>query len=126
MRHGYVIELKYLKRGEPAGEARVARAAQEAVAQVRRTWPTSGWHGSIRRCALPGWPSWFTAGNWYTPAPCPRPAKQNRESRGMDGVSLTVAQPSNDELVFRLHGGEAVDADHGERMNVTAATSLNR
>ena len=42
MRHGYVIELKYLKRserfqrGEPASEARVARAAQEAAAQVRR------------------------------------------------------------------------------------------
>ena len=36
MRHGYVIELKYLKRGEPAGEARVARAAREAAAQVRR------------------------------------------------------------------------------------------
>ena len=39
MRHGYVIELKYLKRserfqrGEPASEARVA---QEAAAQVRR------------------------------------------------------------------------------------------
>ena len=49
MRHGYVIELKYLKRserfqrGEPASEARVARAAraaraaQEAEAQVRRS-----------------------------------------------------------------------------------------
>ena len=36
MRHGYVIELKYLKRGEPASEARVARAAQEAAAQMRR------------------------------------------------------------------------------------------
>ena len=42
MRHGYVIELKYLKRserfqrGEPARVARVARAAQEAAAQVRR------------------------------------------------------------------------------------------
>ena len=39
MRHGYVIELKYLKRfqrGEPASAARVARAAQEAAAQVRR------------------------------------------------------------------------------------------
>ena len=36
MRHGYVIELKYLKRGEPASEARVAGAAQKAAAQVRR------------------------------------------------------------------------------------------
>ena len=42
IRHGYVIELKYLKRserfqrGQPACEARVARAAQEAAAQVRR------------------------------------------------------------------------------------------
>ena len=36
MRHGYVIELKYLKRGEPAGQARVAKAAREAAAQVRR------------------------------------------------------------------------------------------
>ena len=36
MGHGYVIELKYLKRGEPADEPRVARAAQEAAAQVRR------------------------------------------------------------------------------------------
>ena len=32
MRHGYVIELKYLKRGEHASEARVARAAQDAEA----------------------------------------------------------------------------------------------
>ena len=42
MRHVYVIELKYLKRsgrfqrGEPASEERVARAAKEAAAQVRR------------------------------------------------------------------------------------------
>ena len=36
MRHGYVIELKYLKRGEHASEARVARAAQDAEAQVQR------------------------------------------------------------------------------------------
>ena len=36
MRHGYAIELKYLKRGEPASEARVAGSAQKAVAQLRR------------------------------------------------------------------------------------------
>ena len=36
MRHGYVIELKYLKRGEAASETRVAVAAQEAEAQVQR------------------------------------------------------------------------------------------
>ena len=36
MRHGYVIELKYLKRGGPASERRMARAAQEATAKVRR------------------------------------------------------------------------------------------
>ena len=36
MRHGYVIELKYLKRGEPASEARVAAAAREAVDQLQR------------------------------------------------------------------------------------------
>ena len=36
MRHGYVIELKYLKRGEAASETRVAGAAQEAEAQVQR------------------------------------------------------------------------------------------
>ena len=36
MRHGYVIELKYLNRGHPASEARVARAAKEVAAQVRR------------------------------------------------------------------------------------------
>ena len=36
MRHGYVIELKYLKRGEAASETRVAKAAQQAEAQVRR------------------------------------------------------------------------------------------
>ena len=36
MGHGYVIELKYLKRGEPASEARVAGSAQKAVAQLRR------------------------------------------------------------------------------------------
>ena len=36
MRHGYVIELKYLKRGEAASETRVAGAVQEAETQVRR------------------------------------------------------------------------------------------
>ena len=36
MRHGYVIELKYLKRGEAASETRVAGAVQEAEAQVQR------------------------------------------------------------------------------------------
>ena len=36
MRHGYVIELKHLKRGAPASEERMARTAEDAVAQVRR------------------------------------------------------------------------------------------
>ena len=36
IRHGYVIELKYLKRREGASESQVARAAREASAQVRR------------------------------------------------------------------------------------------
>ena len=36
MRHGYIIELKYLKRGEPATAARVAAAAHEAVEQLQR------------------------------------------------------------------------------------------
>ena len=36
MRHGYVIELKYLKRGDPATGARVASATREAVEQLQR------------------------------------------------------------------------------------------
>ena len=36
LRVGYLIELKYLARGEPANEARVAAAAGEATAQLRR------------------------------------------------------------------------------------------
>ena len=36
MRHGYVIELKYLGRGDAAGEARVAAALRAAAAQLRR------------------------------------------------------------------------------------------
>ena len=35
MRHGFVIELKYLSRG-PETEARVTSTAAEAVAQLRR------------------------------------------------------------------------------------------
>ena len=36
MRHGYVLELKYLARREEASEARVAQAARQAAAQLRR------------------------------------------------------------------------------------------
>ena len=36
MRHGYVIELKYLRRAESASEERVAQAARAAAAQLRR------------------------------------------------------------------------------------------
>ena len=36
MRHGYVIELKYLGRGTPASEARVAAVARQAVEQLQR------------------------------------------------------------------------------------------
>ena len=36
MRRGYVIELKYLKRGAPATPARVAQVAGQAEAQLRR------------------------------------------------------------------------------------------
>ena len=36
MRHGYVIELKYLGRGAPAGAARVAAVARQAVEQLQR------------------------------------------------------------------------------------------
>ena len=36
MRHGYVIELKYLARGESAGAGRAAAAARKAAAQLQR------------------------------------------------------------------------------------------
>ena len=36
LRHGYLIELKYLRRREPADAAGVAAAAGEATAQLRR------------------------------------------------------------------------------------------
>ena len=36
MGQGYIIELKYLKRSGPAGAARVAKAGQQASAQVQR------------------------------------------------------------------------------------------
>ena len=36
LRHGYLIELKYLKRSEPADRAAVAAAANEATAQLER------------------------------------------------------------------------------------------
>ena len=36
LRHGYLIELKYLKRSEPADEAGVAAAVAEATEQLRR------------------------------------------------------------------------------------------
>ena len=36
LRHGYLIELKYLKRSEPANEAGVAAAVNEATAQLER------------------------------------------------------------------------------------------
>ena len=36
LRVGYLIELKYLARGEPADEERVATAAGDATAQLRR------------------------------------------------------------------------------------------
>ena len=36
LRNGYLIELKYLARGEPADEARVRAAAGDATAQLRR------------------------------------------------------------------------------------------
>ena len=36
MRHGYLIELKYLKRSAAATETRIAAAAREAQTQLRR------------------------------------------------------------------------------------------
>ena len=36
LRVGYLIELKYVPRSEPADEARVAAAVSEATAQLRR------------------------------------------------------------------------------------------
>ena len=36
LKHGYLIELKYLKRGESVDEARVAAAVADATAQLRR------------------------------------------------------------------------------------------
>ena len=36
LQHGYLIELKYLKRGEPVDESGVAAAAAEATAQLER------------------------------------------------------------------------------------------
>ena len=81
IRHGYVIELKYLKRservqrGEPASEARVARAAQKPRPRCGAMWPSSGWPASTRPCSSPVWRSCSTAGRWSTPKPRPPPAK---------------------------------------------------
>ena len=36
LRHGYLVELKYVKRGEPADEDRIAKETQAATAQLRR------------------------------------------------------------------------------------------
>ena len=36
MRHGYLIELKYLKRSAAATETRIAAATREAQTQLRR------------------------------------------------------------------------------------------
>ena len=54
IRHGYVVEIKYLKRGESADETRIAAAAHEAEAQLSeylgdrslaRQYPTVGFTG---------------------------------------------------------------------------------
>ena len=75
MRQGYVIEFKYLKRGEPAGEARVARAA---ATRRGATWRTSA---SIRRYGSAAWPSCSTVGSWCTPSPCPSRRRMNLLTR---------------------------------------------
>ena len=36
LRHGYLIEVKYLKRSEDASEANVQAAVQDATAQLQR------------------------------------------------------------------------------------------
>ena len=48
IRHSYVVEIKYLKRGESADETRIAAAAHEAEAQLRRYLTTSPWRDSFR------------------------------------------------------------------------------
>ena len=54
IRHGYVIEIKYLRRGESADETRIAEAARQAETRLRqylgdeglaRQYPSVGFTG---------------------------------------------------------------------------------
>ena len=62
MRHGYVIELRYLKRSAFATEERVAAAARATQAQLRRYLAGERLAQQYHRCASPAWRSCSTAG----------------------------------------------------------------
>ena len=63
MRHGYVVELKYVKRGERRERA-VDTAAARRWRSSAATWPTRRSGGSIPRCGSPARRSCSTAGSW--------------------------------------------------------------
>ena len=64
-RYGYVIEVKYLKRGDAADESVVASRLEEARAQLRGyTWPMRACDASRRRCGTSASPWCSTAGSW--------------------------------------------------------------
>ena len=52
--YGYAIEIKYLKRSEPADESRVAERLREAEAQLRRYLADAGLrrHAAVRHLGL--------------------------------------------------------------------------
>ena len=63
IRYGYVIELKYLKRGENWTSCRRKRPAGRRCGSCVGTWPTSGC-GAIRACGTSALGSCSTAGRW--------------------------------------------------------------
>ena len=55
LRHGYLIEIKYLKRSAAAGERDIRAAVRTATGQrdsCSVTWRTNAWRVSIRRCGF--------------------------------------------------------------------------
>ena len=100
VRYGYVIELKYLRRGEAADGTRWPPGCGRRGRSCAAIWPTRACAASGRRCGTSAWRWCSTAGNWRparrwttrTPAADRRP-RAARAERAMPGKAAPRRRP---------------------------------
>ena len=86
LRHGYLIELKYLKRAKTPARRRCGPSLKTLTSSCGATWRTIAWRGRTPPHGSPAWRWCSTVGRWSL-------AKRRRHDQRRGGLRRVPAHP---------------------------------